>query len=502
MNWSLVKKDFMLLLKSPLTYIGVLSMVVILYITVSPYIKLYDDFQPDGETMEYSYDGNITDGYIPTPENERWEYVSQEMEAYLVSECEMSHEDAQKQMDEVLSKGWTVQEIRQFFIDEYGIVGFQSVWNMSAYKKADAGEVQQYLDSVFQEESYTSYLGRKYADYLGITSILFTISVFAILLMRDMRKSIYSFIHTKPISSRNYVLGKYIAGISMVLLFVVNSMFQAVAMLVSTILNAVFDPVFIHFIGFHGAAIATLLSQMICLLFMLTYLKKKKLFTFKISAFNCSDVLLLIQKAIPSVIQQSIPAISTTSLTALVSTYSVTAIAAYGVTGKLETILFYPAMALNMVLTTIIGQCAGGARYDRAKDYLKCALGYGCGLLVILSVLVVGFSKQLSGLFVRSSDVAVIVGTYFLIVSIGYVLNTVTNCYLGALNGMGKPSISMFLMIFYYIVVRMPLAYLLSYLGFGLNGIWVAVLVSHIVASLAATMTGTVLIRKKGNIKA
>lgn len=281
-----------------------------------------------------------------------------------------------------------------------------------------------------------------------------------------------------------------------------NSMFQAVAMLVSTILNAVFDPVFIHFIGFHGAAIATLLSQMICLLFMLTYLKKKKLFTFKISAFNCSDVLLLIQKAIPSVIQQSIPAISTTSLTALVSTYSVTAIAAYGVTGKLETILFYPAMALNMVLTTIIGQCAGGARYDRAKDYLKCALGYGCGLLVILSVLVVGFSKQLSGLFVRSSDVAVIVGTYFLIVSIGYVLNTVTNCYLGALNGMGKPSISMFLMIFYYIVVRMPLAYLLSYLGFGLNGIWVAVLVSHIVASLAATMTGTVLIRKKGNIKA
>ena len=169
MNWSLVKKDFMLLLKSPLTYIGVLSMVVILYI----------------------------------------------------SECEMSHEDAQKQMDEVLSKGWTVQEIRQFFIDEYGIVGFQSVWNMSAYKKADAGEVQQYLDSVFQEESYTSYLGRKYADYLGITSILFTISVFVILLMRDMRKSIYSFIHTKPISSRNYVLGKYIAGISMVLLFVV-----------------------------------------------------------------------------------------------------------------------------------------------------------------------------------------------------------------------------------------------------------------------------------------
>lgn len=108
-----------------------------------------------------------------------------------------------------------------------------------------------------------------------------------------------------------------------------NSMFQAVAMLVSTILNAVFDPVFIHFIGFHGAAIATLLSQMICLLFMLTYLKKKKLFTFKISAFNCSDVLLLIQKAIPSVIQQSIPAISTTSLASWASSWQIHSVSGF-----------------------------------------------------------------------------------------------------------------------------------------------------------------------------
>lgn len=170
-----------------------------------------------------------------------------------------------------------------------------------------------------------------------------------------------------------------------------------------------------------------------------------------------------------------------------------------GVPGARNTqiIVFYPAMALNMVLTTIIGQCGGGKRYDRAKDYLKCALGYGCGLLVILSALVIGFSKQLSGLFVKSDDVAAIVGTYFLIVSIGYLLNTVTNCYLGALNGMGKPSKSMFLMIFYYIVVRIPLSYLLYYVGFGLNGIWVAVLVSHVVASIAACISGTVSFKKQ-----
>ena len=82
----------------------------------------------------------------------------------------------------------------------------------------------------------------------------------------------------------------------------------------------------------------------------------------------------------------------------------------------------------------------------------------------ILLVLVIGFSKRLSRLFVNSKVVLCIVGTYFLIVSVGY-------CYLGALNGIGKPSKSIFLMIFYYIVVQMPLDYLLYHLGFGLNGI-------------------------------
>ena len=51
-------------------------------------------------------------------------------------------------------------------------------------------------------------------------------------------------------------------------------------------------------------------------------------------------------------------------------------------------------------------------------------------------------------------------------------------------------------MIFYYIIVRMPLAYLMSYLGFGLNGIWVAVLLSHIIASIAAVFTGTIYMKK------
>lgn len=270
-----------------------------------------------------------------------------------------------------------------------------------------------------------------------------------------------------------------------------NSMFQAIAILISTGLNAILDPIFIRLYGFQGAAMATVLAQSLCLAFMAMYICKKKLFKIHLSLFNRHDVIQIVKKAIPSIIQQSIPAISTTFITALVSSYSITVIAGYGITGKLETILLYPAMALNMALTTVIGQCIGGKRIDRVKAYLKCSIIYGGIGLTVLSIIVVIFSKQLSVLFINSKGASEIVSTYFVIVGLGYVLNTITNIFLGSLNGMGNPSLSMTLMIFYYIVIRMPLAFVLStFTTLALNGIWIAILISHIVACIAAILTG------------
>lgn len=355
---------------------------------------------------------------------------------------------------------------------------------------------------------------KKRTDSLIATSLVAAV-IFSLLIIGSLEAFLPAILRALNTPAETYnmaysYLSIYVLGYPAVYLYLYftavlrsfgNSLFQAVAMLVSTAFNAILDPLLIKSIGFHGAAIATLLSQIICLVFMAIYLRNHRFFEFHITWFDKKDVLPLIQKSVPSVIQQSIPAISTTFLTALVSTYSITAIAAYGITGKLETILFYPAMALNMVLTTIIGQCVGGHRLDRARDYLRCALGYGCGFLLLLSMIIVAFSKQLSGLFVSSTNIAALVGSYFLIAGMGYVLNTVTNCYLGLLNGFGKPAKSMALMIFYYMIVRMPLAYFLFNMGFELTGIWFAILISHIAASLAAAITGTAQTKKARTTK-
>ena len=79
MNWRLVKKDYVLMLKNPLTYLGIFAMILILFMMVSPYFKLYGNLRAEGEEVVYSDGDDIMDGYIPTPEDEIWEYVSKRM---------------------------------------------------------------------------------------------------------------------------------------------------------------------------------------------------------------------------------------------------------------------------------------------------------------------------------------------------------------------------------------------------------------------------------------
>ena len=166
-------------------------------------------------------------------------------------------------------------------------------------------------------------------------------------------------------------------------------------------------------------------------------------------------------------------------MVSLVSAYSLNTIAAYGITSKIEIFLFYPAMAMNMALTSIIGQCFGAKDKERTKQYLKSGITYGGMLSCVSTILVCVFAGTLSMLFVRSAEDARIVEGFFKIISVGYVCYMVTSCFLGKCSGEGKPEWAMLLMIIYYIIIRIPLAVMLSHTTLGLNGIWTAILVSH-----------------------
>lgn len=276
-----------------------------------------------------------------------------------------------------------------------------------------------------------------------------------------------------------------------------DPVFQMKGMLLSTVFNAVADPLMIRGFGLRGAAWATVLSEALCLVFAVVYHRKKRLFRLTLQRADAAWVRPLLADAVPSAVQSCMPAVSSAALLLLVTGFGVTAIAAYGAAGQLEILLFYPAMAMNMALTAITGQCSGADRTDRVRDYLRCALRLGTVFTAVLSAAVILFAGPLSRLFVDSGATAAIVQDFFRVVSVGYVLYMATSCFLGETSGLGHPGRSMALMFVYYIVVRVPLAAALVRTPLALDGVWTAVLISHIAAAALAAAQGLSLLRTK-----
>lgn len=72
-----------------------------------------------------------------------------------------------------------------------------------------------------------------------------------------------------------------------------------------------------------------------------------------------------------------------------------------------------------------------------------------------------------------------------LLYAIWYHHNMLTSCVQGYITGMGRPEMAMMLLIAYYIVFRIPAAILLK-ISMGLSGVWIAFLVSHVMACVLA----------------
>ncbi|MGN1018813.1 MAG: MATE family efflux transporter [Aristaeellaceae bacterium] len=265
-----------------------------------------------------------------------------------------------------------------------------------------------------------------------------------------------------------------------------DPVFQMKGMLLGTVINLVADPLFIRAFGISGAAIATVLSQVLCLLFAVVYGKKKACFRLSLKGFRPERAARILKTVIPTSTQSCIPAISSMVMVILVNRFDVTTIAAYGVVKNIENILFYPAMAMNMALITIVGQLYGAGRHGRIRDYMRTALLYGAGMEAALTALVLVFSAQISMAFVRETAVAALVSRGLKIIGAGYLCYMVTNIFTAKMAGMGKVNLSMALMVIYYIVIRIPLAAVLIRGPLGLDGMWIAILISHLAAALIA----------------
>lgn len=205
MNIYMLKKEIKYLLKNPIFYLGIIIMMGILFFTLVPYFNLYKNVRSETSKIQYDGEKGIIEGYIPTESGEQWKCVFKTIYDSLVTDFNVSEEDALNEV-KTIEKMDTQEEIVIYLSGKYEMSkrAINNVFEIYAGKHATENEMKFYLKQLFSKSTYAESVSYKYIDYLGIGLIYFSIIIFGLVFMKDMKKDVYSLLHTKPLTGREY----------------------------------------------------------------------------------------------------------------------------------------------------------------------------------------------------------------------------------------------------------------------------------------------------------
>ena len=213
-----------------------------------------------------------------------------------------------------------------------------------------------------------------------------------------------------------------------------------------------------------GAAAATVLAQAVSVVFAIVMLVKKDLpFTIKKSDFRLDvQCRKFLEIGLPLALQEFLTQLSFLALCAFVNRLGLEASSGYGVACKIVNFAMLIPSALMQSMASFISQNIGAGKHQRARQTLRTGIGIGLffGLFVFALVLCKG--DLLCSFF--TTDAPVIANGYAYLK--GFALETILTAILfsmiGYFNGSGKTVFVMAQGLFQTLLVRLPMAYIMS----------------------------------------
>lgn len=258
---------------------------------------------------------------------------------------------------------------------------------------------------------------------------------------------------------------------------------------VGIVVNIVLDPIFIFLFDFGvvGAAWATILAQI--LVAALYWQKRSFAFLGKYSTWNfsLSPIRKMIKLGFPPSTQYIIFSLVAIVMGKIVSGFGSDAIAAQKIGLQIESMTFMTIGGINGAILSFTGQNFGAKLYHRVRQGfnagIKVAFVFG-GFMTAVFLL---FPENMVRWFVSDAETVAIGASYLRIVGLSQIFMCIDMISTGVINGIGKtklPASSNIIMI----LIRIPLALWLSQpQNFGVNGIWMAILISSVLRGLINT---------------
>lgn len=268
-----------------------------------------------------------------------------------------------------------------------------------------------------------------------------------------------------------------------------NMMFPMLFQLSGAITNIILDPILIFgmfgipAMGVSGAAIATVIGQIVSMIFSIIIVFTKGhdvKISLKGAIFHWNTVKEIYRVGIPSIIMQSIGALLTTLLNMILIGFSEAAVSVLGVYYKLQSFVFMPVFGLTHGLMPIMGYNYGARKKERIYSAIRIGTIIAVAIMAVGTLLFEFFPGWLLQMFEASDEMLQIGTTAFRLIAICFLPAAVGIIASTLFQAVGMGTKSLIISILRQLVVILPAAWLFSKIG--LDYVWIAFPLAETVA--------------------
>lgn len=287
-----------------------------------------------------------------------------------------------------------------------------------------------------------------------------------------------------------------------------DSISALVYLLIATVINIALDIWFVagFKMGVAGVALATVIAQAVsAVLCFIKLFRMKEIFEMepRYLKVSPSHTMNIIRLGLPSGLTQAIFSMAMIVVQSLTNSFGELVIAANVIIMRVDGFAMMPNFSFGTAMTTYAGQNVGARRYDRVEQGTRQGTLIAVAISATITGLILIFGKYLMGIFTTTAELVTLSADMMKILAVGYIAMAVTQCLSGVMRGAGDTMTPMWISLITTVVIRVPLAYGISYatrtpqLPHGAyQCIWISLLVAWICGAVI-----TWLFYMKGNWK-
>lgn len=301
-------------------------------------------------------------------------------------------------------------------------------------------------------------------------AMIFVLSIFATAIGVFMVPYMLRFMKTPDdvfIESQTY-LTIYFAGIASLMIYNMGAaILRAVGdskrplyyLIISSVVNVVFDLIFVIVfkMGVAGAAYATVISQIISSILVLTTLTKTTgIFKLHWNKIKMHEYVMreIFHIGFPTALQQSITSFSNVFVQSYINAFGSSVMAAWSAYVKIDHFALIPLDSISMSITTFVGQNLGVHDIKRAEKGTKNAIILAFAATAAVTVPILIFAPHFIALFNKEAEV-IEYGVFLLrFMTPFYSLVAVNSVLSGTLCGSGDTRFPTVIRLFSFVVFR------------------------------------------------